>query len=127
MSDIVRERSGSILRVQLNRPGTKNAMTSAMYDTIADLLTAAAKDDNRRVVLWHDAGDSVCAGNDLDDFLKNPPGPEDSPKSLLIDAFIPFHKPIVAAVHGAVMEAITAFFEKRPPDCTRTKQTATVA
>ena len=60
MSDTVTERSGSILRVQLNRPAKENAMTSAMYDTIADLLTAAGKDDNRRVVLWHDVGDSVC-------------------------------------------------------------------
>jgi enoyl-CoA hydratase/carnithine racemase len=78
-------------------------MTSAMYDTIADLLNAAAKDDDIRVVLWHGAGDSFCAGNDLDDFLKNPPGPEDSPQSRLINAFIAFEKPIVAAVHGAAI------------------------
>jgi len=103
MSDIVTERSGSILRVQLNRPAKKNAMTAAMYDTIADLLNAAAKDDLVRVVLWHGAGDSFCAGNDLDDFLKNPPGPEDSPQSRLINAFVVFEKPIVAAVHGAAI------------------------
>jgi enoyl-CoA hydratase/carnithine racemase len=100
MSDIVTERSGSILRVQLNRPAKKNAMTSAMYDTIADLLNAAAKDDDIRVVLWHGAGDSFCAGNDLEDFLKNPMGPDDSPQSRLINAFIAFEKPIVAAVQG---------------------------
>jgi enoyl-CoA hydratase/carnithine racemase len=100
MSDIVTERSGSILRVQLNRPTKKNAMTSAMYDTIADLLNASAKDDDIRVVLWHGAGDSFCAGNDLEDFLKNPMGPGDSPQSRLIDALIAFDKPIVAAVHG---------------------------
>ena len=100
MSDIVTERSGSILRVQLNRPTKKNAMTSAMYDTIADLLNAAAKDDDICVVLWHGAGDSFCAGNDLEDFLKNPMGPDDSPQSRLIEALINFDKPIVAAVHG---------------------------
>ena len=100
MSDIVTERSGSILRVQLNRPAKKNAMTSAMYDTIADLLNAAAKDNDIRVVLWHGAGDSFCAGNDLEDFLKNPMGPDDSPQSRLINAFIAFEKPIVAAVQG---------------------------
>jgi len=100
MSDIVTERSGSILRVQLNRPAKKNAMTSAMYDTIADLLNAAAKDDDIRVVLWHGAGDSFCAGNDLEDFLKNPMGADDSPQSHLIEALINFDRPIVAAVHG---------------------------
>src|SRR5882757_8773293 len=100
MSDIVTERSGSILRVQFNRPSKKNAMTSSMYITMADLLNAAAQDDGIRVVLWHGAGDSFCAGNDLEDFLKNPMGPGDSPQSRLIDAFIAFDKPIVAAVHG---------------------------
>ncbi len=103
MTDIVTERSGSILRVQFNRPSKKNAMTSAMYITMADLLNDSAKDDRIRVVLWHGAGDSFCAGNDLDDFLKNPPGPEESPQSRLINAFIAFEKPIVAAVHGAAI------------------------
>jgi len=103
MTDIVTERSGSILRVQFNRPSKKNAMTSAMYITMADLLNAAAQDDGIRVVLWHGAGDSFCAGNDLDDFLKNPPAPEDSPQPHLINAFIAFEKPIVAAVRGAAI------------------------
>jgi enoyl-CoA hydratase/carnithine racemase len=103
MTDIVTERSGTILRVQFNRPSKKNAMTSAMYITMADLFNAATKDDRVRVVLWHGAGDSFCAGNDLDDFLNNPPGAEDSPQSRLINAFIDFEKPIVAAVHGAAI------------------------
>src|ERR1700743_197270 len=100
MNDIISERSGSILRIQFNRPAKKNAMTSTMYITMADFLNSAAKDDRGRVVLWHGAGDSFCAGNDLEDFLKNPMGPGDSPQSRLIDAFIAFDKPIVAAVHG---------------------------
>jgi enoyl-CoA hydratase/carnithine racemase len=103
MSDIVTERSGSILRVQLNRPAKKNTMTSAMYVTIADLLNAAAKDDDIRVVLWHGAGDSFCAGNDVEDFMRNPPGPGQSPQAHLIGALINFDKPIVAAVHGAAI------------------------
>src|SRR3984957_3710115 len=103
MSDIVTERSGSLLRVQLNRLAKKNAMTSAMYNTIADLFNTTANDDSVRVVLWHGAGDSFCAGNDLEDFLKNPIGPSDSPQSRLINALINFDKPIVAAVHGAAI------------------------
>jgi len=57
MSDIITERSGNILRIQLNRPAQKNAMTSAMYNTLADLLNDAAKDNQVRVVLWHSADD----------------------------------------------------------------------
>ena len=45
MSDIVTQRTGSILSVQFNRPEKKNAMTSAMYVTLAELLNAAAKDE----------------------------------------------------------------------------------
>jgi enoyl-CoA hydratase/carnithine racemase len=83
MSDIVAERSGSILDIQLNRPAKKNAMTSSMYIAMADLLDEAAKDDSVRVVLWHGAGDSFSAGNDLEDFIKNPPGPGESPQARL--------------------------------------------
>jgi enoyl-CoA hydratase/carnithine racemase len=100
MTDIVTEHAESILRIQLNRPFKKNAMTFAMYTGMADILSAAAKDESVRVVLWHGAGDSFCAGNDLEDFLKNPMGPGDSPQSRLINALIHFDKPIVAAVQG---------------------------
>jgi enoyl-CoA hydratase/carnithine racemase len=103
MSDIVTERSGHILRIQLNRPEKKNAMTLAMYITLADLLNDAAKDDQIRVVLWHGAGDSFSAGNDIEDFLKNPPGPGESPQAHLIEALINFDKPIVVAVQGAAI------------------------
>src|SRR2546428_5570137 len=103
MSDILTECSGNILRIQLNRPARKNAMTSAMYITLADLLNAAAKDDQIRVVLWHGAGDSFSAGNDIEDFIKNPPGPGESPQARLIQALINFDKPIVAAVQGAAI------------------------
>src|SRR6202021_2583985 len=103
MDEIVAERSGSILRIQLNRPAKKNAMTSAMYITLADLLNGAAKDEHVRAVLWHGAGDSFCAGNDVEDFLKNPPGPGESPQAHLINALINFEKPLVAAVQGAAI------------------------
>jgi enoyl-CoA hydratase/carnithine racemase len=103
MSDIVTERSGSILEIQLNRPAKKNAMTSSMYVTLADVLDGAAKDDQVRAVLWHGAGDSFSAGNDLEDFMKNPPGPGESPQARLIKALIEFEKPLVAAVHGVAI------------------------
>ena len=103
MADIVTEHAGSILRVQLNRPTKRNAMTSAMYVALAGIFNEAAKDENTRVVLWHGAGDSFCAGNDIEDFLKNPPGPGESPQARLMKALVNFDKPLVAAVHGAAI------------------------
>src|SRR5947208_13790558 len=103
MDEIIIERSGNILRVQLNRPTKRNAMTSSMYATLADVFNEAAKDERTRVVLWHGAGDSFCAGNDLEDFLKNPPGPGESPQARLMNALLDFDKPLIAAVHGAAI------------------------
>src|SRR5258708_35672744 len=116
MSDIVTERSGSILRVMFNRPAKKNAMTSSMYVTLADLLNKALQDDGIRVVLWHGAGDSFCAGNDIEDFLKNPLGPGESPQATLMAAFLNFDKPLVAAVHGAAIRSEEHTSELQSPD-----------
>ncbi|WP_024519651.1 enoyl-CoA hydratase [Bradyrhizobium sp. Tv2a-2] len=103
MTDIVTERTGAILRVELNRPGQKNAMTSSMYTSLAGILNEADKDDAIRVVLWHSTGNVFCAGNDVVDFLKNPPRPGAFPQGDLMDAFVSFEKPIVAAVQGAAI------------------------
>jgi enoyl-CoA hydratase/carnithine racemase len=103
MDEIITERSGSVLRVLLNRPAKKNAMTSSMYVTLADIFTDAAKDEQTRVVLWHGAGDSFCAGNDIEDFLKNPPGPGNFPQARLMKVLADFDKPLIAAVQGAAI------------------------
>jgi enoyl-CoA hydratase/carnithine racemase len=102
MSDIITERTNGILRVEFNRPERKNAMTSGMYVRLADIFNQAAEDEETRVVLWHSAGDTFCAGNDIGDFLK-PPGPGETPQARLMDAFIRFEKPIVVAVQGAAI------------------------
>jgi len=103
MNEILTERSGSVLRVTVNRPAKKNAMTSAMYIALADVLDSAAKDDDVNVVIWDAAGDSFSAGNDLEDFLKNPPGPGESPQARLGNALINLDKPVIAVVKGAAI------------------------
>ena len=40
MDEIVTEHTGSILRIQFNRPKKRNAMTSAMYVALAEALDA---------------------------------------------------------------------------------------
>jgi len=103
MDEIITELSGSILRVELNRPAKRNAMTSSMYVVLADIFNDTAKNQDIQVVLWHGAGDSFCAGNDVEDFLKNPPGPGESPQARLMHALLDFDKPLIAAVQGAAI------------------------
>ena len=98
--EIVTERFDNIFRIQFNRPEKKNAMTMNMYSTVAELLNAAAKDDETRVVLLHGGGDAFSAGNDLGDFLHNPLKSGDSPQARFVAALIEFDKPLIAAVHG---------------------------
>jgi len=100
MDDVLTNRSEGIFRIELNRPSRKNALTSAMYLALADAFEAALKDDSISVVLWHGAGDCFCAGNDIEDFIKHPPGSIESPQSRLMRALVDFDKPVIAAVHG---------------------------
>ena len=49
------------------------------------------------------SGDAFTAGNDMGDFLNNPPGPGNFPQGPVMDALIAFEKPIVAAVQGVAI------------------------
>jgi enoyl-CoA hydratase/carnithine racemase len=103
MDDIITECSEGVLRVELNRPEKRNAMTASMYKMLADVFNEAVGDERIRAVLWHGAGEAFCAGNDVEDFLKNPPGPGDSAQARLMHALVDFEKPLIAAVHGAAI------------------------
>ncbi len=103
MDDIVTDCSECILRVELNRPAKKNAMTSSMYVELADIFKNAAKNENVNVVVLYGAGDAFTAGNDIQDFLENPPGAGESPQAQLMHALLDFDKPLIAAVRGAAI------------------------
>lgn len=55
---------GGVLRIVIDRPSRRNAMTHAMIDTFVQTLTAAATDDSLRVVHIRGGGDDFCAGSD---------------------------------------------------------------
>jgi enoyl-CoA hydratase/carnithine racemase len=100
MDQIITEKRDGILRVEINRPDKKNALTAAMYQAMADALTAAEADAKVRVVLIHGKSDLFTAGNDLQDFLDNRPRDEDRPAFQFLRNISRAQKPIVAAVAG---------------------------
>jgi enoyl-CoA hydratase/carnithine racemase len=96
---IHQEQVGAVRVLSFARPERKNAITGPMYTALAEGLESAAKDTSIRVVLitGNDAG--FTAGNDLADFLNNPPQGE-SPVFRFLKAIASFPKPLIAAVNG---------------------------
>lgn len=102
MSDhVLVERNGSVVTLRMNRPGKRNALTQAMYAALADGLDAAAADSAVRVVVIAGAGGHFTAGNDLGDFLAEPPRDgSDRPVTRFLRTISRFAKPLIAAVQG---------------------------
>ncbi len=92
-----------ILQLHLNRPDKKNALDLAMYQTLADSINAANDNDDIKVIFISAAGDAFCSGNDLKDFMQNPPQDETSSVFQFIHALVNAQKPLVAAVNGAAV------------------------
>ena len=92
--------SDSILRIALNRPEKKNALTLAMYKGMTDAFNDAANNSSVRVAIIHGSGGSFTAGNDLFDFLNDPPKDDMSPVFRFLRAVSTFPKPLIAAVEG---------------------------
>jgi len=103
MNHILTETNDGILRIEINRPDKKNALTAAMYQSMVDALTAAEGDSKVRVVLIHGKSDLFTAGNDLQDFLDNRPRDENRPAFQFLRSISRAQKLIVAAVAGAAV------------------------
>ena len=71
-----------------------------MYRILAESLNAAVDDDSVQVVLFQGQADIFSAGNDLDDFMKNPPQSKEAPVWKFLFAISEFPKPLIAAVSG---------------------------
>ena len=92
-----------VMTIRINRPEKKNALTVAMYAAMHEALQTADDDDSVRVVLITGAEGVFSAGNDIMDFIQNPPFDEDSPVGLFLQALVRARKPVVAAVNGVAI------------------------
>ena len=100
MSEILNTVSQGILTLSLNRPGKMNALTREMYAGLTKGLNDAAGDFGIRAVVLTSEGDHFTAGNDITDFMNNPPSSESSEVSQFLSALLNFPKPLLAAVKG---------------------------
>ncbi len=62
---LIVERDGPVLKVTLNRPEARNALSPTMVRELAEVFRDAREDAGVRVVVLMGAGGNFCAGGDL--------------------------------------------------------------
>lgn len=97
---IVLEREGSLLTLRLNRADKKNALTRAMYSQLGEALREADADPAINAVLLRGSRECFTSGNDIADFLEEPPSDLDSPVFAFMRSLLDCRKPVIAAVAG---------------------------
>ncbi|WP_372656562.1 enoyl-CoA hydratase [Hydrogenophaga sp.] len=100
MSDILAHTEDGICTLTFNRVDKKNSITAAMYAALADALQAAQDDAAVRCVVFQGHETVFSAGNDIGDFLNQPPATTESPVFRFLRGIAQFPKPLIAAVCG---------------------------
>ena len=100
ISEIATHVESGVMTLTLNRLARKNSITSAMYAAMADALDAASNDPAVRALVIQGHETIFSAGNDIGDFLNQPPSKPDAPVFRFLYGISSFPKPIVAAVCG---------------------------
>ena len=99
-SDILTHAENGVMTVTLNRVDKKNSITAAMYAAMADALAQAEADPAIRAVVLQGHETVFSAGNDIGDFLNQPPATAESPVYRFLHGIAGFSKPLIAAVCG---------------------------
>jgi len=100
MTQVLSSLDEQILTLSLNRVEKQNAITRDMYQFLADKLKEANADFGIRAVVITHEGPHFTAGNDIFDFLNNPPHEPGSPVWNFLQEIHNFTKPLLAAVSG---------------------------
>lgn len=100
MSQTLVNIDSGVLTLSLNRPEKMNALNRLMYSEISKVLNDAAGDFGVRAVVLTGEGAHFTAGNDIVDFMDNPPTSESSEVGEFLSALLNFPKPLLAAVNG---------------------------
>ena len=92
-----------VMRITMNRPAKKNALTGPMYDAMTAALERADASDDIRAVMLEGSGGSFTAGNDLADFLATATRGDEPRATYFIKKIAVLETPIVAAVDGVAV------------------------
>ena len=98
--EILTHVDAGVMTITLNRVARKNSITADMYSALADALESANHDVAVRAVVIQGHETVFSAGNDIGDFLNNPPATSEAPVFRFLRGLSSFPKPIVASVCG---------------------------
>jgi enoyl-CoA hydratase/carnithine racemase len=106
---LLEERAGGVLRLTLNRPEARNALSIALMAALIEALSRGARDPEVRVVVVAGAGPAFCAGHDLRE-LRQDRRRETYQHifalcSELMLTIVRLPKPVIAEVHGIATAA----------------------
>jgi enoyl-CoA hydratase/carnithine racemase len=106
---LLEERTDSVLRLTLNRPEARNALSLALMITLVEALGRATADPETRVIVIAGAGPAFCAGHDLRE-LRADPRRETYERvfalcSELMLTITRLPKPVIAEIHGVATAA----------------------
>jgi enoyl-CoA hydratase/carnithine racemase len=106
--------SGAVLRLSLNRPKARNALSHSLMAALQSALDTAARDDVLRVIVLAAEGPAFCAGHDLKEMTSHR-GDFDGGKaafaalfsrcSRLMQTIVRHPRPVIAEVHGVATAA----------------------
>ncbi|HEX4370870.1 MAG TPA: enoyl-CoA hydratase [Rhizomicrobium sp.] len=107
-------RDGAVLRISLNRPQARNALSSALMGALASQLEAVAADTSVRVVILAAEGNVYSSGHDLKEMqARRAEGDKGAASfaalfhqcSALMQQIVALPKPVIAEVQGTATAA----------------------
>src|SRR3954447_11140839 len=106
---LLREDEGGVVRLTLNRPQARNALSRGLMTALEEELARIREDRSARVVVLAGAGPAFCAGHDLRE-MRAEPGRSSYERlfaqcSRLMQAITALPQPVIARVHGVATAA----------------------
>ena len=111
---LLRETSGPIALVTLNRPAARNSLSEALINALSDAFTVIGADKAIRAVVLTASGPAFCAGHDLKELSARRTDPDGGRAyfahimttcSAMMQQIVHLPQPVIAAVQGIATAA----------------------
>ncbi|WP_166141351.1 enoyl-CoA hydratase-related protein [Methylosinus sp. RM1] len=109
--ELIVSRDGPLMRIVIDRPAKRNALSRPMYEAMIAAFAKADADEEIRAIVLSSAGGDFTAGNDLEDFRRPLDNVQEFSALRFVRALAALQTPIVAAVVGdAIGVGVTMLF-----------------